>query len=276
MITEFSHEEHQKQQIDEAHAAAILSDFRRDGFVVLKDVFPKNYIQALCQSFLRDYQQCFIDPAHQNSVEVSARRLQISVEVNGVFNSSQLYANPFVYSIIDRLLYNEFIISDLTCVTSLPGAKKMGAHTDGRIFDNHPIANLLPPHAVGVLVPLIPFTPLNGPTRIWPGSQCMPARFDEKLDTLRFIDLVIDTGSCIVMDHRIIHAGNPNLSDQIRPLLYINYSTSWYYDPHNFKKQAPLRVNDANFDQIPDQYKGLFVRRHVSASRAEAAAVTHS
>lgn len=273
--TEFSEQEHRTQQIDADHLEAILSDFRRDGFVVLKDVFPKSYVKSLYGNFINRYRQNLVDEGSNEKVAVSHKRFQISVEVADVYNTPQLYANPFIMPVIERLFNYEFIISDLTCVTSLPGAKKMLPHADGRIFERHPIANLLPPHAVGALIPLIPFNQQNGPTRIWPGSQRMGPSFEQVEDKTNFVDVEIDTGSCILMDHRIFHGGNPNHSDQIRPLLYINYSAIWYYDPHNFKKQAPLLVNDVNFDQIPNSYKGLFVRRHIKAL-TNAVAITNS
>lgn len=273
---EFSETEIQNEQIEEAHLETILKDFHRDGYVVLKNVFSKEYINQLYTNFVGRYTYRFLDDNLVDKVAVGHKRFQVSVEVDDVFNSPQLYANPFIFPVMERLFSYESIISDLTCVTSMPGAKKMGIHADGRIFERHPIANLLPPHAVGALIPLIPFNQLNGPTRIWPGSQRMGPGFDNVKDKSNFIDIEIDTGSSMLMDHRIYHSGNPNLSDQLRPLLYINYSAIWYYDPHNFKRQAPLIINETNFEKVPDQYKGLFVRRYINTLVDPVPTVTNS
>ncbi|QHV96962.1 phytanoyl-CoA dioxygenase family protein [Spirosoma endbachense] len=258
--------ENQCQQIDEANPETILKDFRRDGYVVLKAVFSKEYINALYLAFRNRYEQSFTDKNAKEIIQVGDKRYQIAVEVKGVFNSPELYANPFIFPIIEQLFDGDFIIGDLTCVTSLPGAKTMAIHCDGRIFTRHPLTSLLPPHAVGALIPLIPFNQLNGPTRVWPGSQKSGPSSSLLNDKSNFIDLEVDTGSCILMDHRIFHSGNPNLSEQIRPLLYINYSAPWYFDPVNFTKQAPLVVSDADFEQIPDNHKKLFIRRQIKPS----------
>jgi ectoine hydroxylase-related dioxygenase (phytanoyl-CoA dioxygenase family) len=261
--------EYQGQQIEESNLETILKDFRRDGYVVLKEVFSKEFINKLYLAFMSRYEQSFTDKNAKEIVQVGDKRYQIAVEVKGVFNSPELYANPFVFPIIEQLFDGDFIIGDLTCVTSLPGAKTMAIHCDGRIFTWHPLASLLPPHAVGALIPLIPFNQLNGPTRVWPGSQKSAPDSSLWEDKSNFIDLEVDTGSCILMDHRILHSGNPNLSEQIRPLLYINYSAPWYYDPVNFTKQAPLVVDDADFEQIPEKYRKLFIRRQIKPAGSQ-------
>lgn len=256
----------QGSEIDETLFEAALKDFRRDGYIILKGVFSKDYISTLYHNFMHHYSRYFINENHADALTVGDKRFQISVEIKEVFNSPMLYANTHVIEFMKFIFDNWFIISDLTCVTSLPGAKRMRAHRDGRIFVGHPLSYLLPPHAVGALIPLIPFNKLNGTTRVWPGTHRGEDPQDES-SKLNFVDLEIDTGSCILMDYRVLHGGNPNHSEEIRPLLYINYSAPWYYDPLNFHKQAPLILDDANFEQIPNEYKKLFVRRQIKPNR---------
>jgi ectoine hydroxylase-related dioxygenase (phytanoyl-CoA dioxygenase family) len=237
----FSEQERQNQQLDESSIAMVLKDFRQDGFVVLKDVFSKEYIQLLHKYFLNQYDRYFTDQDHHDALRVSNKRFQISIEVAGPFNSLQLYANPFVFPIMEQLFNYDFIISDLTCVTSLPGAKKMVAHADGRIFERHPIANLLPPHAVGVLIPLIPFTLINGPTRVWPGSQRMGPYFEDVADKSNFVDIDIDTGSCILMDYTGFSIAEILIFQNKSGLCCTSTTVSiWYYDPAQFQEAGPF------------------------------------
>ena len=254
---------------DETQLETTLKAFGRNGYVVLKDVFSKTYIETLHATFVDKYNHYFVDKNHVDALGVGDKRFQVSVEVAGPFNSPQLYAHPRILPVVQQLLDHTCIISDITCVTSLPGSKKMRIHCDGKIFKGHPLAPLLPPHAVGLLIPLIPFTELNGPTRVWPGSHRFGPTFENVPDKTNFVDIDIDTGSCILMDYRLYHAGNPNRSEQVRPLLYINHSAPWYHDPDNFHKQAPLLVSDAEFDRIPSEYKPLFIRRHIMFPKTE-------
>ena len=248
---------------DESRLNSLLKDFRRDGFLILKDVFEAEFIQNLHQAFIRNYQHYLVDREHEDALCVGNKRYQITVEVKGAFNTPKLYANPFVLSIVEQLLDKHFIISDFTCVSSLPGAETMHIHSDGTIFSGVPIANLLPPHAIGLLVPLIPFNQANGVTRIWPGTH-RNAMSNESLETSPdFVDPELDIGSCILMDYRLKHRGNANRSDQVRPLLYCNYSAPWYFDSNNFKKQAHLMIGDEEFEKIPAKYKAMFARRNM-------------
>jgi len=262
-IVNFSKEEFQHQQIEASHLEEILKDFRKDGYVILQDVFSEEYINALHADFIRGYGHFFSDEYKNKSSWVGHKRMQVSVEVKDRFNAPYFYANPLIMPILKGIFNEKFIISDLTCVTSLPGAESLQLHRDGIIYKGIPLAPLLPAYAVGLLIPLIPFTKLNGPTRYWPGTHRSPLNAHDFKDNLNFIEPEIDTGSCILMDHRLVHSGNPNRSAQLRPLLYCNYSFPWYFDHINFKTEAHLKVDDKNYEKIPTEYKPLFQRRNM-------------
>lgn len=262
-IVNFSKEKFQNQQIEAAHLEEILKDFRRDGYVILQDVFSKDYINQLNTDFISRYGHLFSDDYKNKVLRVGHRRVQVSVEVKDRFNAPYFYANPLIMPILKGIFNEKFIISDLTCVTSLPGAESLQLHRDGAIYKGVALAPLLPAYAVGLLIPLIPFTKLNGPTRYWPGTHRSPLNAHDFKDNLDFIEPEVDTGSCILMDHRLVHSGNPNRSEEPRPLLYCNYSLPWYFDYMNFKYDAHLKVDDKNFEKIPEEYKSFFQRRNM-------------
>ncbi len=58
-IVNFSKEELQSQQIEVSHLEEILKDFRRDGYVILKDVFSKDFINTLHADFIGNYEHFF-------------------------------------------------------------------------------------------------------------------------------------------------------------------------------------------------------------------------
>lgn len=163
---EFSKEEIANRQIDEAHLRELVSEFNKEGCLILDRVFDPAFIQRLHRAFIRDYQHYLVEKDHPDALCVGNKRYQITIEVKDEFNTEQLYANPLVLSLVEQLLGKRFVISDLTCVASLPGAEDMHIHGDGYIFEGVPIAPLLPPHAVGLLIPLIQFNRLNGVTRL--------------------------------------------------------------------------------------------------------------
>ena len=240
-IIEFEKGEIESQKIEKSHLDQIIGEFKKNGFIFLKSIFPKELINSLNLSFQNEYKKYFCDANHEDAFAVGNKRFQITIDIKNKFNDYFLFANPIILSILKNLFTDKMIISDITCVTSLPGAKKMKIHRDGNIFIGNPLTPLLPPHAIGLLIPLIPFDQNNGTTRYWPQSQKNNLDESSFENDLNYFDANSDLGDCVLMDYRVVHVGNENKSDQIRPLLYINYAANWYFDPNNFNKQTPLK-----------------------------------
>lgn len=242
----------------------LVNDFKKNGFLALKDIFDKVYIDSLNRHFLNNYSEYFTESTHPNATEFVKNRFIVTIDIKQEFNDSILYANPNILLLLKKLFTDKIIISDFHCVTALPGAGDMPIHKDGCIFEGNPLTTMLPPHAIGLLIPLIPFTIENGATRFWYGSHLSVTKQENEYNTdLNYYDAVLDVGSCILMDYRLVHKASPNLSNQIRPLLYVNYSAIWYFDLDTFKNQTPLKINDENFDKVPIEYKSLFMRRNI-------------
>jgi ectoine hydroxylase-related dioxygenase (phytanoyl-CoA dioxygenase family) len=249
----------QKNQLEK-----LVVEFKKNGFLVLKNFFDKNYIKSLNQHFLSNYKEYFQEKRNPNSTEFVNKRFIVTIDVKDEFNDSNLYANPIILSLLKKLFSDKIIISDFHCVTALPDAADMPIHKDGCIFEGNPLTPLLPPHAIGLLIPLIPFTKENGATRFWPGSHLNVNKQEFEYNSdINYYDAELDIGSCILMDYRLVHKASPNLTNEIRPLLYINYSAIWYFDLDTFKKQTPLKIDDDNFNKVPDEFKYLFLRRNI-------------
>ncbi len=236
--------------------------FKKNGFLLIKNLFEKDLISNLNNFFLKNYNDYLFCDEHNDTLKVGNRRIQISINIDDVFNNNHLYGNEFILNILNSLFGKDtYVISDITCVTSLSGADSMKVHRDGVIFIGNPITPLLPPHAIGFLIPLIPFNSSNGMTRFWPGSHLKNIELSNYYEKENYIDCETELGDCILMDYRTVHTGLPNLTNTPRPLLYINYSANWYLDPNNFRKQKPIIMDKINFEKVPDNYKQLFSRR---------------
>ncbi|GAB5528391.1 MAG: hypothetical protein Roseis3KO_01680 [Roseivirga sp.] len=263
---EFNIEEKREGKLDREKLASILTEVRKQGYVVLKNVFSRTKIEQLNANLTRDYSDYFESKDHEDALKVGSKRFVVTIDVKDDFNAPEIYCNPLILEILSHLLEPDFVISDLTCVLSLPGSKKMRAHRDGAIYYNSPVRTLLPPFAIGLLIPLVSFNEFNGTTRLWPGSHFGKTTVQEVAQSPDFIDVNIDSGSCILMDHRLCHSGNPNYSQTVRPLLYCNYCNPWYLDNGNFKKQAYFYLSDEELIKIPERHRKIFVRRNIDLS----------
>jgi hypothetical protein len=59
-------------------------------------------------------------------------------------------------------------------------------------------------------------------------------------------------------DYLLPHAGTPNCSDQVRPLLYFGYSRAWFRDSANYGQQQPILMPDEEFEKVPEVARKLF------------------
>ena len=153
------------------------------------------------------------------------------------FNDPQLLENPLWSGILRNVLGSDFRCFFTGLVTTKPGARDQGIHTDGPplfgAWSWH-----LPAHCCNVFVPLVDLTRENGATLFFPGSH-----WDGNGHGSVAGD--VPAGSIVVFDYRLAHQGRANLSLTDRPVLYLTYACPWYRDVHNFPQDRYLFGPDA-------------------------------
>lgn len=107
----------------------------------------------------------------------------------------------------------------------------------------------LPPYALNVFVPLLDITEDLGPTEFWLTSHCtddarqtflteqsaMAPTLDETKKNI--IGPLLTAGDALIYDYRICHRGTSNLSNTVRPMLYLMYARPWFKEHLNFGKE---------------------------------------
>jgi hypothetical protein len=253
-----------------------VDHFLKSGCLLLKGIFEDNYITDLNDYFCTKYSRYLIDVDHSDALTVGEKRIMISVDVDGLFNSPDFYANPKLMSLLKILLGDNMIVGSIGAVASLPGSPHQHVHRDHQvIFDNeysntnhvinteNCVSNLLP-YAITVALPLVAINETTGCTRSWPGTHLINE--DELHKSIIDIpgyqhsgtDFTADKGDCFLFDYRLFHGGMPNKSNAVRPLVYTVYHRSWFRDTLNYPKQLPINLTDDNYRKIPKKYRNLF------------------
>jgi ectoine hydroxylase-related dioxygenase (phytanoyl-CoA dioxygenase family) len=214
-----------------------------EGYVVLDDVVAveklRNVDRQLRQTHARYFDETFLAGA-EDVLCVGDKRYFFNPRLTGALAEPDIFANPRVMTMVRSILGQDAIIESLGVINSFPGSRMQHIHRDGgRLYDIG-LANLLPPYALTVAMPLVEMNELSGTTAFWPGSHLKEERQD---DMTRAIAPLIRVGSCGVWDYRVCHAGLPNKSDRVRPLLYIVYARSWFRDTRNFRKRNQRRIS---------------------------------
>jgi len=237
--------------------------FVEHGCLLVRRALDPDYVARLHRAYLETYHPYFEDRDFSDALNVGDKRTQVTVEIEGLFNSPQLYANAFLLPVLKLVLGEELILGGFGSVVSLPGAAEQHAHRD------HPniyelteteateawVDMLLPPYALNLIVPLVPLDAVNGTTRLWPGSHLVVKSRTQQMPS---VDPAADPGDCLLVDYRLLHGGTANCSQSPRPILYNLYCRAWFRDSRNFRKQRPVRVSREEYLRVPEQFRHLF------------------
>ena len=233
--------------------------FEDNGVLVVQNLFSNKFIARLYQAFVACYQSYFADQDYADALKVGDKRRMLTLNFQTPFNDPNLWGNPFLLYLMRGLLGSEFVLGSLGAVISLPGAEHQHIHRDHpALFEEEGLDLNLPSFAITVVVPLIDLTPETGSTRVWKGSHRLPHCQDSNLETSHVP--FVPTGSCYLMDYQLLHGGTPNVSNQVRPILYLTYYRSWFQEAVNYEKQSRIAITQPEYDRIPEKYKFLFER----------------
>ena len=94
----------------------------------------------------------------------------ITVDVKDEFNNLELYANSFLYSLMQKVLGNDFILGSYG-VVALPGAEHQHVHSDRPSLFSNEIDAKIPSFVVTAVIPLVDLTQKTGSTRVWKQSH---------------------------------------------------------------------------------------------------------
>lgn len=244
------------QAVSQEQVRADARDFYNNGFNVIRNALPAEYVQELYDSFVDTYRHYLEDRTYDDATHVGDKRTMLTVEVKGPFNSPMLYANPRLMPVLNALLGEGIVLGGLGGVVSLPGAEDQHIHRDHRgLFDeNEPAFPLLPSYAITVIVPLVPLTAQNGTTRMFAGSHRVI-----KAEALAkpTVDPYTELGDCIFMDYRTLHGGLANNSGSLRPILYVTYYREWFRDYQNYSKHNPLKISPEEYEKVLPEHRYL-------------------
>lgn len=271
-IVPVSPEERGAGQLANATAKAAYSILNTHGFVILRGCFATDVVDRMYGEYQAQYGAYDLAGMQELSrrpspvIEVGQARFEIVMKLTGAFNTDA-FANPVLLKFLTALMGPNMRLSGVSAVASYPGADQQRMHRDsGQLFPEYHVGPTLPTYAINVSVPMIDVDAIIGPTGVWPGSHRFP---DTKLpppEDLRVIPF--QRGDAVLIDYRCMHAGLPNTSTVVRPILYMVYARPWFFDDENHPQRAPLDMPLETFMALPDGLRPLLLRAYSSQIRA--------
>ncbi len=250
-VLSFSAEERVAADPGAERVEQALALFAEHGALLLRDVFEPWRIEALDRRYRSRYRVELRKP------DQADRRRLFSVDIEGPFADSAYYANPLVMPILQRLLGRDCILGACSSVVSWPGAPAQTVHRDSEsLYGDFEIDVKLPPYAVTLLMPLIRADAVTGSTRVWLGTHRVADFATAR--TMPSVAHEVEPGSMLMTDSRVLHAGEPNRSETIRPLLYASYHRSWFRDLGGYEKRPPVNLGWRRGRAIDPARRGMF------------------
>ena len=257
-----------------ATASAAYDAMRKSGCVLLRGVFSTGAIDALYREYQSQYgamdsrqmAEQSAKPLPNPFLEVGGGRYEITPRMSGPFGAPELFANVLLRRFMIPLLGSDMRLSGFTIVVSYPGAPLQHIHRDhAHLFAEPGVGSRLPVYAVNVSVPLIDVDLETGPTGIWPGTHMWPEGEVPTPETATMIPF--QRGDCILMDYRTLHTGLPNRSTRARPIIYMVYTRTWFFDEVNHAGRAPLDMPLEKYLSLPETVRPLLLRAFSQAMR---------
>jgi hypothetical protein len=248
---------------------------RTHGCVVLRDMFDTSLIDRLYGEYVAQFGALDESAMRRRAeagqpnrfLEVGPARYEITPRMTGVFAEPETFANGLLRKFLSPHLGDDMRLGGFTIVASHPGAEIQHLHRDpAPLFSEPSLAAALPVYAVDVAVPLIDVHHQTGPTGIWLGSHRWPPDREpvagsECVSRFR-------RGDCVLLDYRTYHAGLPNGSERVRPILYMAYTRTWFFDEVNHVGRVPLDMPPEVIRGLGDAMQPLLVRAHALAMQA--------
>lgn len=274
-IVAVSESERLQGELYATNAQSAREAFLRHGCVLLRGVFDTASVDVLQREFRERYGMYSegemaaqaLEPAPNPVFGVGERRYEITPNMSGAFGDPRLFGNPLLRGFLHSLLGEAMRLSGLTLVVSYPGAEMQHIHRDHPLlFEDAALSLGLPPYAINVAVPLIDVDHETGPTGIWLGSNQWPE--ESAADPASMTVEPFRRGDCVLLDYRTVHAGVPNRGTVPRPIVYMVYARTWFFDEINHPMRPSLGMTLEEYNNLPEDVRLLALRVFSQHARA--------
>ncbi|MDH3627748.1 MAG: phytanoyl-CoA dioxygenase family protein [Acidobacteriota bacterium] len=209
-----------------------LREFHLNGFVVLRNFLPVEFVQQL-----RDELAPLLETeyAKANKDEFASGRAtgrlalhldQYASLLRGALADDRYQRNAIIEELVDATLGEGQWDRGWTLVEAAwKGASHMAWHSDQKPEDTPDVHGPHQTIRVTFNIPLLEFMWQTGAMEVIPGSHHLPRDYAgiDGISNIHSYLLQLTLGDAIFRDGNILHRGTPNLTDDVRPMLDQTY-----------------------------------------------------
>jgi hypothetical protein len=229
----------------------LAADLNRDGICVIRGLFQPNLIAEWASAYNQLFQQRQNQPGGLAPREQA--RYYLTLPWVAPFANSEVFANPVILGILDRVFYQEYRMVQLGVDVPVQGSDYQEIHRDFRPLFSDQIVT--PLYALAVNFPLVEVTAENGPFEMARGTHVLPR--EEALVKVRAGEIPMESfylqpGDAMIRSPLALHRGSPNRTNQPRPMVVMGYVMHWLHTAN-----VDLTVPRDYYDRLPKQTQQL-------------------
>lgn len=211
--------------VDEARVDALLAAIREDGYVIVPDLIGADVIEAI-----RRESRPFLQYEGRNEFEgYETRRIYSVIEKTLACNA--LVEHPLVLALLDRVLAQNYLLSQLQVIQVFPGEVRQPLHHDDGFY---PFPRPRAAFSAATIWAIDDFTADNGATMVIPKSHLWEDRQPAEIDTSELVPAVMPAGSAVFFLGTLWHCAGPNASDAARMAATAQYCEPWARQQENY------------------------------------------
>jgi hypothetical protein len=211
---------------------AFAREFNRDGLVILRNHFPRARL-ARWREALQPLLEAQVTK-DKDDPNRGAQRFYVTLPFQGLFADPQIYEDPDVLAIVERVAGPDPVLCQLATDTPLKGSDFQEWHTDTPPLFPETGNNETPSFQLAVNFALCDVGDDNGPYETTIGTHRMNKA--DAIEALRAGTVAtrrypMAMGDVMIRDVRALHRGTPNFTDEPRPMVVLGYSRRWLHRP---------------------------------------------
>lgn len=274
-IIPVSKAEQERRTLSPQSTEAVFRALHISGVALLRGAITESVVEGLYKEYLDQFggldaegmKALAASPPPHPFMKVGPKRYDVAPRMVGAFADEAVFANPLILPVLRQLLGADLRLGGFTAVASFPGAPAQVIHRDHpHLYPESDLGAVLPTHAINVSVPLTDVDIETGPTAIWLGSHRWPETRQPEPEA--GTQVPFQRGDCVMLDYRMLHSGRPNYSQRMRPILYMTYTRTWFFDETNYRTRKPLNMSLDTLLGLSETARHLLLRAYAQAMRS--------
>ena len=211
--------------VDKEQVDALMAEVQEQGYVIIPELVPQETLEKI-----KEETRPHLQYDGRNEFEgLKTRRIYSVIEKTLACNP--LVEHPLILALLDRVLAQNYLLSQLQVINVFPGEIRQPLHHDDGFY---PIPRPRVHFSAATIWAVDDFTEDNGATMVIPKSHLWEDRPPAEIDTDELIPAVMPAGSAVFFLGTLWHCAGANHSDAPRMAATAQYCEPWARQQENY------------------------------------------